>query len=44
MPDAAREIVSSEAPGLVTLRRIDWELTPFCCTDCGHLTGSPALR
>lgn len=33
--DAVREIVSSQAPDPVTLRRIDWELAPFYCTDCG---------
>jgi hypothetical protein len=32
--EAAREILSSVAPDPAQLRRIDWELTPFCCPDC----------
>jgi hypothetical protein len=33
--DAVEEIVSSGAPDPVALRRIDWELAPFYCPDCG---------
>jgi hypothetical protein len=34
--DAVREIVSSQTPDPVTLRRIiGWELASFYCTDCG---------
>ena len=32
--DAVQEIVSSDAPDPVALRRIDWELAPFYCPDC----------
>jgi hypothetical protein len=32
--NAVQEIVSSEAPDPVALRRIDWELAPFYCPDC----------
>lgn len=32
--DAVQEAVTSDAPGPVALRRIDWELTPFYCPDC----------
>jgi hypothetical protein len=33
--DAVQEIISSQAPDPVTLRRIGWELASFYCTDCG---------
>jgi hypothetical protein len=33
--DAVQEIVSSQAPDPVTLRRIGWELASFYCIDCG---------
>jgi hypothetical protein len=29
--DAVQEIVSSDAPDPIALRRIDWELAPFYC-------------
>ena len=32
--DAVQEIISSDAPDPVALRRIDWELTPFYCPEC----------
>jgi hypothetical protein len=32
--DAVQEIVSSDAPDPVALRRVDWELAPFYCPDC----------
>jgi hypothetical protein len=32
--DAVLEIITSAAPDPVTLRRIDWELAPFYCSDC----------
>lgn len=32
---AVQEIISSQAPDPVTLRRIGWELASFYCTDCG---------
>lgn len=33
--DAVQEIVSSDTPDPVALRRIDPELAPFFCPDCG---------
>jgi len=33
--DAVQEIVSGDAPDPVALRRVDWELAPFFCPDCG---------
>ena len=33
--DAVQEIVSCDTPDPVALRRIDWELAPFYCPDCG---------
>jgi predicted RNA-binding Zn-ribbon protein involved in translation (DUF1610 family) len=33
--DAVLQIVSSQAPDPVTLRRIGWELASFYCPDCG---------
>lgn len=33
---AVREIFSGEAPDPAALRRIDWELAPFYCPDCGQ--------
>ena len=38
--DRAEEIVSGEAPDPAELRRIDWELAPFYCADCGRTTCS----
>jgi hypothetical protein len=32
--EAVREVVTSDAPDPVALRRIDWELAPFYCPDC----------
>jgi hypothetical protein len=32
--DAVQEVVSSDAPDPVALRRIDWELAPFYCPEC----------
>jgi hypothetical protein len=32
--DAVQEVVSSQAPDPMALRRIDWELAPFYCPDC----------
>ena len=31
-----REILSGEAPDPAALRRIDWELAPFYCPECGQ--------
>lgn len=33
--DAVQEILSSPTPDPVALRRIDWELAPFYCPECG---------
>jgi hypothetical protein len=33
---AVREILSGAAPDPAALRRIDWELAPFYCPDCGQ--------
>jgi len=33
--NAVEEIVTSDAPDPAALRRIDWELAPFYCSDCG---------
>ena len=32
--DAVQDVVSSQKPDPVALRRIDWELAPFYCPDC----------
>jgi hypothetical protein len=32
--DAVLEVITSDAPDPVALRRIDWELAPFYCSDC----------
>ena len=32
--DVVQEIVSSDTPDPVALRRIDWELAPFYCPEC----------
>jgi hypothetical protein len=31
-----REILSGQAPDPAALRRIDWELAPFYCPECGQ--------
>src|SRR5262245_22207079 len=31
---AIDELLAGDAPDPVALRRIDWQLAPFCCTDC----------
>jgi predicted RNA-binding Zn-ribbon protein involved in translation (DUF1610 family) len=33
---AVREILSGESPDPAELRRIDWELAPFFCPECGQ--------
>ncbi len=33
--DAAREIIGGDEPDPIALRRVDWELAPFFCPDCG---------
>ena len=33
---AVREILNGERPDPAALRRIDWELAPFYCPDCGQ--------
>jgi hypothetical protein len=33
---AVREILSGQAPDPAALRRVDWELAPFCCPDCAQ--------
>jgi hypothetical protein len=32
--DAVQDVVTSQTPDPVALRRIDWELAPFYCPDC----------
>lgn len=32
--DAVREIITSDEPDPVALRRIDWDIVPYYCPDC----------